>query len=280
MNLKFLKKTFISSLVIGMVSLNFAHANTPVPQKAYYDTFSFKVNGMVQYINDITKKPFIANSRVYVPISTLGDLGIASVQWIPSGGAGMQAELRITPVASQSEDKSSYYEQKINELSTEIAKKDGKIKELEESMKKLTEENNSLKSKKKSEEKPNYDDRDVRRQISDLEYDLGKDRNFNRININGKVFDVKYSISYRRMFDVSMYIKGLSTSDLERIKDSNRDVRNIETLAEDVAREINRIDNFKNIDINITVYDSASNDREIGDFTYKEGKFRGDVRIR
>ena len=280
MNLKFLKKTIISALLVSAVSFGTANAANPVGQQAYYDTFTFKVNGVVQYINDITKKPFIANSRVYVPISTLSDLGIASVKWIPSN-SGIPAELQITPSANVTDDKTAYYDQKINELATEMAKKDTKIKELEDTIKKLTDENTDLKKKKEENSTPSSDDREVRNKLSDLEYDLNNDRDFKRLNIIGKTFDVKYSLSYRReKFDVSMYIRGLTSSDLESIKNSRRESDYIYDLVEDIAKEIHRSKTFKNVDINIIVYDSASNDREIGAFSYKDEKLRGDIRIR
>ena len=176
------KKAIVSSLLLGLLAAGYSYAATPVAQQAYYDTFSFKVNGLIQYISDITKKPFIANSRVYVPISTLSDLGIAKVEWIPSNG-GISAELRITPATSQVEDKSSYYEQKLNELATESAQKDTKIKELEDTVKKLTDENATLKKNNNNTITADSSDREVRKKVSDLEYDLNKDRYFSRISI-------------------------------------------------------------------------------------------------
>ena len=115
MKFKFLKNVALCGLLIGLTSFNSSYAaSVPITQQAYYDTFTFKVNSIVQYISDITKKPFIANSRVYVPISTLSDLGIANVQWIPQN-AGMPAELRVMP-AQAAEDKSAYYEQKLKKM--------------------------------------------------------------------------------------------------------------------------------------------------------------------
>ena len=228
------KKAIASSMLLGLLTVSSSYAAAPVAQQAYYDTFSFKVNGAIQYISDITKKPFIANSRVYVPISTLSDLGIAKVEWIPSNG-GINAELRVTPATSQVEDKSTYYEQKLNELATESAQKDTKIKELEESVKKLTDENATL---KKNGTTADSSDRDVRKKVSDLEYDMNKDRFFSRINIGKGSFDVNLTFDYgRRSFDVKAYVKGLNTADLDYIKnESSRTVlRELERYAEDVA---------------------------------------------
>ncbi len=271
--LDFIKNTIISALLIGFTLTASSYATTPVAQQAYYDTFSFKVNGIVQYISDVTKKPFIANSRVYVPISTLSDLGIASVQWIPSN-SGMPAELRITPAQSISEDKTAYYEQKLNELATQIAQKDVKIKELEASVKTLTDENTTLKNNST----PSSDDRDVRRQVSDLEYDVNRDRDFNRIDINGKTFDVSYTFSYRRDFDVSVYIKGLSTADLDDLKSSSsRSSRNLEYLVTDVSKEILRNSTFKNVDIYFNVCDSSNSNKVFATFDYKDSRLRGGI---
>lgn len=281
MNLKFLKKTIISAFLVSAVSFGTVNAANPVGQQAYYDTFTFKVNGVVQYINDITKKPFIANSRVYVPISTLSDLGIASVKWIPSN-SGIPAELQITPATNVTDDKSAYYDQKINELATEIAKKDTKIKELEDTIKKLTDENTDLKKKKEEESKPSSDDREVRNKLSDLEYDLNKDREFRKIDINGKTFDIKYELSYRReRFDVTMSIKGLTADEIDRLRTSRRDEERLDDLAKDVIKEIQSSKTFKNVDISLVVYDSDNKNKEIADYTYKEkdGKLKGGLSI-
>lgn len=273
------KKAIVSSMLLGLLTVSSSYAAAPVAQQAYYDTFSFKVNGAIQYISDITKKPFIANSRVYVPISTLSDLGIAKVEWIPSNG-GINAELRVTPATSQVEDKSTYYEQKLNELATESAQKDSKIKELEESVKKLTDENATL---KKNGTTADSSDRDVRKKVSDLEYDMNKDRFFSRINIGKGSFDVNLTFDYgRRSFDVKAYVKGLNTADLDYIKnESSRTVlRELERYAEDVAYEITKQDGFKNVDVYIVMYDSSNRDREIANFDYKGGKIRGSITLR
>jgi len=273
------KKAIVSSLLLGLLTVSSSHAAAPVAQQAYYDTFSFKVNGVIQYISDITKKPFIANSRVYVPISTLSDLGIAKVEWIPSNG-GINAELRVTPASSQVEDKSTYYEQKLNEMATESAQKDTKIKELEESVKKLTDENATL---KKNGTTADSSDRDVRKKVSDLEYDMNKDRFFSRISIGKGSFDVNLTFDYgRRSFDVKAYVKGLNTADLDYIKnESSRTVlRELERYAEDVAYEITKQDGFKNVDVYIVMYDSSNRDREIANFDYKGGKIRGSITLR
>ena len=273
------KKAIVSSMLLGLLTVSSSYAAAPVAQQAYYDTFSFKVNGAIQYISDITKKPFIANSRVYVPISTLSDLGIAKVEWIPSNG-GINAELRVTPATSQVEDKSTYYEQKLNELATESAQKDTKIKELEESVKKLTDENATL---KKNGTTADSSDRDVRKKVSDLEYDMNKDRFFSRINIGKGSFDVNLTFDYgRRSFDVKAYVKGLNTADLDYIKnESSRTVlRELERYAEDVAYEITKQDGFKNVDVYIVMYDSSNRDREIANFDYKGGKIRGSITLR
>ena len=273
------KKAIASSLLLGLLTVSSSHAAAPVAQQAYYDTFSFKVNGAIQYISDITKKPFIANSRVYVPISTLSDLGIAKVEWIPSNG-GINSELRVTPATSQVEDKSTYYEQKLNEMATESAQKDTKIKELEESVKKLTDENATLKKKGTT---ADSSDREVRKKVSDLEYELNKDRYFNRINIGKGTFDVNLVFDYgRKSFDVKAYVKGLNTADLDYIKNSNSSSadREFKRYAENIAYEITKQDGFKNVDVYIVLYDSSNKDREIANYDYKDGRLRGSITLR
>lgn len=276
------KKAIVSSLLLGLLAAGYSYAATPVAQQAYYDTFSFKVNGLIQYISDITKKPFIANSRVYVPISTLSDLGIAKVEWIPSNG-GISAELRITPATSQVEDKSSYYEQKLNELATESAQKDTKIKELEDTVKKLTDENATLKKNNNNTITADSSDREVRKKVSDLEYDLNKDRYFSRISIGKGTFDVNLTFDYgRRSFDVKAYVKGLNTADLDYIKNENsRTVyRELERYVENIVYEITKQDGFKNVNIYMVLYDSSNKDREIANFDYKNNDLRGSITLR
>lgn len=276
-----LKKSVISSLLIGMTCAGATYAATATPQQAYYDTFSFKVNGVVQYISDITKKPFIANSRVYVPISTLNDLGIAKAEWIPQNG-GIMAELRVTPSGNSSNsevDKIAYYEQKFNELSTQIAQKDAKIKELEEANKKLTEENSTY-SKKRS-TTADSEDRDVKRQVSDLEYDMNKDRDYNRLSIGKSYLDVTYNFNFRRSsFEVKAYIKGLTADDLKTIKESSSAERDISRLLEDVADNITDQKGFSNVNVYLTMYDSSNGDREIASYDYKDGRLRGNITLR
>ena len=273
------KKAIASSLLLGFLTVSSSHAAAPVAQQAYYDTFSFKVNGAIQYISDITKKPFIANSRVYVPISTLSDLGIAKVEWIPSNG-GINSELRVTPATSQVEDKSTSYEQKLNEMATESAQKDTKIKELEESVKKLTDENATL---KKNGTTADSSDREVRKKVSNLEYDMNKDRYFSRISIGKGTFDVNLVFDYgRRSFDVKAYVKGLNTADLDYIKNENsRSVyREFERYVDNIVYEISKQDGFKNVNIYVVLYDSSNKDREIANFDYKNGDLRGSITLR
>ena len=49
------KKAIVSSMLLGLLTVSSSYAAAPVAQQAYYDTFSFKVNGAIQYISDITK---------------------------------------------------------------------------------------------------------------------------------------------------------------------------------------------------------------------------------
>ncbi|EHL16222.1 hypothetical protein HMPREF9630_01940 [Peptoanaerobacter stomatis] len=273
MKFKFLKNVALCGLLIGLASFSSSYAaSIPVAQQAYYDTFTFKVNNIVQYISDITKKPFIANSRVYVPISTLSDLGIANVQWIPQN-AGMPAELRVMP-AQAAEDKSAYYEQKLNELATQIAQKDVKIKELEENVKKLTDENSDLKKKSDSRSTPSSDDRDIKNKVYDLQSDISRDRDYDRITINRKDFTVSYSFRYKRDFEAEVYIKGLSNDDVTALKDNDRQLTR---LLEDVGREITKKEPFKNVNVYFTIYDESNNSKQLGSFDYKDDRLRGNL---
>ena len=151
---------------------------------------------------------------------------------------------------------------------------------MEESVKKLTDENATL---KKNGTTADSSDRDVRKKVSDLEYDMNKDRYFNRINIGKGTFDVNLTFDYgRRSFDVKVYVKGLNTADLDYIKNSNSSSadREFKRYAENIAYEITKQDGFKNVDVYIVMYDSSNRDREIASYDYKDGRLRGDITLR
>ena len=90
------KIAIIGTMLTTMLAGTIAYAATPIKQDAYYDTFKLVVNGTEQFISDTALKPFIANSRVYVPIATLQNLGIANVQWTPAA-SGQAASLAVSP---------------------------------------------------------------------------------------------------------------------------------------------------------------------------------------
>ena len=274
MKFNFFKNTVISALALGLLLTSSSYAANAVTQQAYYDAFTFRVNGVVPYISDMALKPFTANNRIYIPIATLRDLGIASVEWKDSVN-GALGEVSITPVNN---DKSAYYEQKINELAIQIAQKDTKIKELEAKVKNLTDENTDLRKDSRNRSSRDYSDREIRNLVSDLEYDTNRDRNLSRVRINNKDFDVSYSFSYRRDFDINVYIKDLSSSDIEALRASNsRSIDELEYLLKDVSKEILRNNTFKNTDIYFRIYDSTSSSREIANYSYKDDRLRGNI---
>ena len=194
------------------------------------------------------------------------------------------AELRVTPAGNTNSnnevDKIAYYEQKFNELSTQIAQKDAKIKELEEANKKLTEEKSTY-NKKDSKDIADSDDRNVKKQVSDLQYDMNKDRDFNRLSIGKSYLDVSYEFNFRRSsFEVKAYVKGLTSDDLKTIKESSSAKRDIENLLDDVADNITDAKGFSNVNVYLTMYDSSNGDREIANYDYKDGRLRGSITLR
>lgn len=268
------KKAAISAFAVVAIGAGCVFAATPVAQQAYYDTFTFKVNGNAQFISDNTKKPFIANSRVYVPISTLSDLGISNVEWIPAAN-GMPATLNVSPVKSQTAGmdpaKEAYYEAKIKQLADDLAKKEAEVKTLTDENKKLKDEAAKAKTSSTSD--------DLKRAARDLADDFNRDRYLNRVDIGGRSFDISYNFYYGRSFEVEAYIKGLTSDDLTKLK---KDSRNLDRVMEDVVSQINKDKNFRDVDKDIVVFDGTSNNnsKKVADYYERDGRgIRGGVTL-
>lgn len=273
MKLNTLKKIAISSLAIAVVGAGIAFAATPIAQTAYYDTFTFKVNNNAPMITDGAKKPFIANSRVYVPISTLSDMGICQVAWTPAAN-GMAAELNITPASSADSAKEAYYETKIKQLADDIAKKDAEIKTLTEDNKKLKDENEKSKSNqesKSSNKSLSQDEIDeLKKKSRDLAYDYNRDRGYNTMKMGDKNIGIEYDFYFgTKSLEVSMYMD-IDDNNVETLKKDY--ARNVDRLVENLVYDIQRNTSFKNVDIYTTVYKGRTNSTKLADYDAKDGR--------
>lgn len=132
------KLAVVAALITTMATGSLVYAASVVKQDAYYDTFRFVVNGNEQMIADAALKPFIANSRVYVPMATLNGLGIANAQWTPASG-GAAAVLNVTPKASATDPA------QIVALQTQISNLAANVSAKDAELRKLTDENKALK---------------------------------------------------------------------------------------------------------------------------------------
>lgn len=268
MKLNTLKKIAISSLAIAVVGAGIAFAATPIAQTAYYDTFTFKVNNNAPMITDGAKKPFIANSRVYVPISTLSDMGICQVAWTPAAN-GMAAELNITPASSMDSAKEAYYEAKIKQLADDIAKKDAEIKTLTEDNKKLKDKDSKSSKSDKSLSQDEVDE--LKRKARDLSYDYNRDRDFNKIKIGDKNVSVEYDFYFgSRSLEISMYMLDMDKKDADLLEKSY--TRTVDRLVEDLVYDIQRNTSFKKSDIYVTLYNGRTGSTKLADYDAKDGR--------
>lgn len=143
------KLAVVAALITTMATGSLVYAASVVKQDAYYDTFRFLVNGNEQVITDVALKPFIANSRVYVPMATLNGLGIANAQWTPASN-GVSAVLNVTPKASATDPAQIVgLQTQISNLAANVSAKDAEIRKLNEENKSLKEELQKLKDEAK-----------------------------------------------------------------------------------------------------------------------------------
>lgn len=144
------KIAIIGTMLTTMLAGTIAYAATPIKQDAYYDTFKLVVNGTEQFISDTALKPFIANSRVYVPIATLQNLGIANVQWTPAA-SGQVASLAVSPKSTGMDaSQMAAFQQQISILTTNLNSKETENTNLIKQNTELKEELAKLKSSSSS----------------------------------------------------------------------------------------------------------------------------------
>lgn len=257
--------TVITSLAAGSI----AYAATTVKLDAYYDTFKMKVSGTEQFISAREQKPFIADSRIYIPLATLNQLGVVDATWdaasasvniVPKGGASNSGEIALY------QQQIAAFTTQLQQKNTETDKLKAEIATLKAQVDKLEKENKSSSSSSSSSD------------VRDFEDDLLDDRSFNRYSGPTGVgsLDIDYQVDERRGdIEISMYIEDtLDATALDKLRD---DDRNFDRFVEDLADEAQS--QFKDAEIIITVYNGGvrSNPKEIADYTYYNGRLRGSI---
>ncbi|WP_313568896.1 hypothetical protein [Acetoanaerobium noterae] len=264
------KIAIIGTMLTTMLAGTIAYAATPIKQDAYYDTFKLVVNGTEQFISDTALKPFIANSRVYVPIATLQNLGIANVQWTPAA-SGQAASLAVSPKGGTASGEVALYQQQLAALNTQLQAKDSEITTLKADKARLEAEVDKL--KQSSSTSGDISSKD----LTALEDTLNDDRDFNRYSgptgVGTLYFDFEVD-EYRGDIEIDMYIDSkLDSTALNALKDDYRDFDDfIEEIAEEAVRT------FKNSDITINVYNGTarSNPSSIVEYEY-DGRLRDSI---
>ena len=264
------KIAIIGTMLTTMLAGTIAYAATPIKQDAYYDTFKLVVNGSEQFISDTALKPFIANSRVYVPIATLQNLGIANVQWTPAA-SGQAASLAVSPKGGTASGEVALYQQQLAALNTQLQAKDSEITTLKADKARLEAEVDKL--KQSSSTSGDISSKD----LTALEDTLNDDRDFNRYSgptgVGTLYFDFEVD-EYRGDIEIDMYIDSKLDADaLDALKDDYRDFDDfIEEIAEEAVRS------FKNSDVIINVYNGTarSNPSSIVEYEY-DGRLRDSI---
>lgn len=255
----------IAAVVTSLAAGSIAYAATTVKLDAYYDTFKMKVSGTEQFISAREQKPFIADSRIYIPLATLNQLGVVDATWdaasasvniVPKGGASNSGEIAL-------------YQQQIAAFTTQLQQKNTEVD-------KLKAENENLKAqvdKLEDEVDSSTSTTDVR----DFEEMLLDDRDYNRYSgpteVGTLYFDYEVD-EYRGDIEINMYIEDeLNADELEALRD---DFRNFDYLIEDIAMDAE--DEFPDAEIIITVYngDIRSNPDDIEEYTF-DGRLRGSI---
>ncbi len=278
------KLAVIGAVLTAMFAGTIVYAATPIKQDAYYDTFKLVANGNEQFISDIALKPFIANSRVYVPIATLQNLGIANVQWSPAQ-AGQAATLSVSQKSSVDQSQISAFQQQIATLTTNLNNKEIEYQ-------KILKENSDLKAeiaklKSTSSSSSSSSSGSSTTLSSSKVKDLG-DYYYNRLYRNSfrqsykdgdntKSFDVSFDAkvsTYRDELDIELIAdRNFSQTawDLSVRKDSYDFERYIQREVIDEA--VSQFKDVKDLRINITVYSAEKRSgTKLATGTYDRGR--------
>ena len=267
------KIAIIGTMLTTMLAGTIAYAATPIKQDAYYDTFKLVVNGTEQFISDTALKPFIANSRVYVPIATLQNLGIANVQWTPAA-SGQAASLAVSPKGGTVSGEVALYQQQLAALNTQLQAKDSEITTLKADKARLEAEVDKLKQSSSSSTSISSKD------LQSLEDELNDARSFNRY-IGGDntigTLNFTYEVDeYRGDIEIEMYPTTEITSTMLTALKASRESSYFDEFIEDIAVEASK--QFKSSDIVINLYDDRERNRpsEIMSFDY-DGRLRNSI---
>ncbi len=256
----------IATVVTTLAAGSIAYAATTVKLDAYYDTFKMKVSGTEQFISAREQKPFIADSRIYIPLATLNQLGVVDATWdaatasvniLPKAGAGNSGEIAL-------------YQQQIAAFTTQLQQKNTEVTTLKA-------ENATLKAQVDKLEKENNSSSSST-DARDFEEMLIDDRDYNRYSGPSGVgtLDMDYEVDeYRGDIEIKMYIEDtLDSAALANLRDDYRDFdRFVEDLADEAQTE------FKDAEITITVYNGGvrDNPKEIEEYTYYNDRLRGSI---
>lgn len=271
------KIAIIGAMVTTMLAGSIAYAASAVKQDAYYDTFKFIVNGTEQYISDIALKPFIANNRVYVPISTLNNLGIANAQWVPAQ-LGQGASLVVTQKPAAQTGELALYQQQIAALNTNLQTKDTEIATLKSDKIKLEAEIERLKKEASTSGNTGSSGTTIStRDLDALASFYNDSRSYNRYNgpQDVGVMDIDFEVDENRGYiNIDMYI--YNKLDSNQISQLRNDYRYFDAYIEDIAKQ--SVAKFKNHDVVITLYNghSRSNPSRIAEFEY-DGRLRDSI---
>lgn len=269
------KIAIIGTMLTTMLAGTIAYAATPIKQDAYYDTFKLFTNGSEQFISDTALKPFIANGRVYVPIATLQNLGIANVQWSPAA-TGQSATLTVSPKGGMDTSQVAVYQQQIAALTASITTKDNEIKTLKAEKESLEAQVDKYKSSSSSSSSSIST-----KSLQTLEDDLNDTRSLNKY-VGGSntigTLNFTYEVDeYRGDIEIDMYPDTEITSSMLSALKESREAGYFDDFIEDISIEASK--QFKNSDIIIKLYKDRSRNRPsvLHEFEY-DGRLRDTIK--
>ena len=269
------KIAIVGAMLTTMLAGTIAYAVTPVKQDAYYDTFKLMANGTEQFISDAALKPFIANGRVYVPMATLKNLGLANVAWTPAA-TGQSAMLTVSAQGTADVNQLTALQQQLAVLTTQLATKDSEITTLKADKSRLEAEVDKLKSSSSSSSNGDLSTKDLQT-LEDL---LNDDRDFEEFYVDSTIRDIgfTYEVSeYRGDVEINMYPDVEITSSILTVLKTDSVSRAFDSLIEDIADEAER--KFRDADVVINLYDDRERNRpsEIHSFDY-DGRLRDTIK--
>lgn len=267
------KIAIVGAMLTTMLAGTIAYAVTPVKQDAYYDTFKLMANGTEQFISDAALKPFIANGRVYVPMATLKNLGLANVDWTPAA-AGQSALLTVSAKGSTATGEVALYQQQLAALNVQMQAKDAELTTLKADKARLEAEVDKLKSNTSSSTTATSKD------LQNLEDTLNDGRSYNKYSGGTGVSNLYFTFEvdeYRGDIEISMYPDVQITSTMLTALKETREAGYFDTFIEDIAIETSK--QFKKADVIINLYGDKVRNRpsKVHEFEY-DGRLRDTIK--